>query len=128
MLILVGIIGISLYEFIYNGGTVDFYKILNDELTKDYVIFLNYLIDGVENNEFNQLKFEDKLTYNVVNIPNFVKATSEIVITSDNMLRKAKVLETKGYIKIKMGKFNDSKCGYTRTAIAINKKAYELLR
>ena len=28
MLILVGIIGISLYEFIYNGGTVEFYKIL----------------------------------------------------------------------------------------------------
>ena len=28
LLILVGIIGISLYEFIYNGGTVDFYKIL----------------------------------------------------------------------------------------------------
>ena len=106
----------------------DVYKILNDELTKDYVIFLNYLIDGVGNNEFNQLKFEDKLTYNVINIPNFVKATSEIVITSDNMLRKAKVLETKGYIKIKMGKFNDSKCGYTRTAIAINKKAYELLK
>lgn len=106
----------------------DTYKVLKSELTLDYVLFLEYMIDAIETQKLRTIDLGTEEDYYLVSVPAFTEAFDDVKCSKDNMMRKVKVLDEKGFIGIKFGKFSDPFIGYVRTAVSIKPKAYELMR